>query len=144
MWLFTIHGLFSVVAAKRLGRVMIRARVRSHLLSLRRATGLQGPIHKTPKSDYAFRMSVSTENWARASRILAAESAAIDNFKACADEAAQRGELDWQTASAYHEAHAVMADALGAYGIKPRPIRRRRSVTGQFAGTVQYVHGREA
>jgi hypothetical protein len=93
MWVFTKYGFFSAVCA-RVGhseygnptdvqRIMIRARLRSHLDALKkRFPDLLGgcDIHKSESADYAFRVFVDKHVW---SQVLAklAEETAYDNFK---------------------------------------------------------------
>jgi len=93
MWVFTKYGFFSAVCA-RAGhgeygdptdpqRIMIRARLRSHLDALKkRFPELLGncDIHKSESADYAFRVFVNKRVW---SQVVAkmAEETAYDNFK---------------------------------------------------------------
>jgi hypothetical protein len=93
MWLFTKHGFFSVVCARqgdgRSGepidatRLMVRARVRSHLEALK----ARWPGHLSSceiltscEADYAFRIFVDKDVWSRVLSDLARETD-YDNFK---------------------------------------------------------------
>ena len=93
MWLFTRYGFFSAVSARQgdgrhgrpldLDRIMVRARMRSHLQRLQArfpASIGKLAITETPDTDYAFRLFVPKGVW---SEILAALGAEIDydNFK---------------------------------------------------------------
>ena len=93
MWLFTKHGFFSVVCARQgdgkhgrpidTTRLMVRARVRGHLETLRKRwpdhLGLCD-IRTSAGSDYAFRMFVDKHAWSRVISELALETD-YDNFK---------------------------------------------------------------
>lgn len=94
MWLFTKYGFFSAVCARegdgRHGRkvdpnrLMIRARVRSHLDALRQQfPSLLGncEVQASLGTDYAFRIFVDKPVWAQVTAKLA-EELDYDNFKA--------------------------------------------------------------
>jgi len=94
MWIFTKHGFFSAVCAKQgegepgqptdLNRIMVRARVRKHLESLKaRFPELLGgcEIREFAHSDYAFRIFVAKPVWTEVMAGLAEETV-YDNFKA--------------------------------------------------------------
>jgi len=94
MWVFTKYGFFSAVCA-RMGdgnhgqpvdpdRIMIRARVRSHLDAwLERFPDLLGgaEVQTVPRTDYAFRIFVTKQAWSGVLAALAQETD-YDNFKA--------------------------------------------------------------
>jgi hypothetical protein len=93
MWIFTRHGFFSAVCARqgngRHGqpvdpdRIMVRARLRSHLESLQaRFPVLLGDceIQESAGTDYAFRLFVPKPAWVRVLAGLAEETD-YDNFK---------------------------------------------------------------
>lgn len=66
MWLFTTHGMFSVVTDPRDTELLIvRARLRDHLVSLKDRFAVldQMPIHDTPDRDYAHRIFVPRRTW---------------------------------------------------------------------------------
>ena len=121
MWIFTIHGFFSVVAYAVEGgnnmpnpsrtrivdpsRVAVRARNPAHLESLQRAyPELNGKIRKTKRSDYCCRLIVTKEIWTSVAAKLAA-GINYDNFKAHCHEQA---ELDKQYIAALYEVWATM------------------------------------
>jgi hypothetical protein len=94
MWVFTKYGFFSAVCARKGSgtygqpvdpdRIMIRARLRSHLDALltRFPDVLGGnEIQTFPGSDYAFRIFVAKSDWSIALAALAEETD-YDNFKA--------------------------------------------------------------
>lgn len=94
MWIFTKYGFFSAVCAREgsgrhgqpvdLDRIMIRARLRSHLESLlkRFPEALGGSeIQTFPGTDYAFRIFVAKPVWSEVLAALAEETD-YDNFKA--------------------------------------------------------------
>lgn len=93
MWLFTKYGFFSIVCARQgdggyrqpvdRERLMVRARVRSHLIAIqKRFAELIGncEIKTFPNSDYAFRIFVEKSTW---SQVLTGlnEELNYDNFK---------------------------------------------------------------
>lgn len=93
MWLFTRYGFFSAVSARegdgRYGRpvdpdrIMVRARMRSHLERLQaRFPVLIGELSITESrdTDYAFRLFVPKVVWAEMLAALGAEIE-YDNFK---------------------------------------------------------------
>jgi len=118
MWLFTTYGFYSAVCARRgrgahgqpvdPDRLMIRARVREHLESLRqRFPDVLGgcEIRESAGSDYAFRFFVEKAVWAQ---ILAklAEETDYDNFK---DAVARHDGQAWdQYSLALHDVWSVM------------------------------------
>jgi len=93
MWLFTKYGFYSVVSARQGDggysqpvddeRMMVRARMRNHLESLReRFVELLGPseIQVSQGTDYAYRLFVPKSNWSQVVAELANETD-YDNFK---------------------------------------------------------------
>ena len=93
MWIFTKYGFFSAVCARqgngRYGqavdpsRVMVRARTRKHLESLKaRFPALIGDcdVREFPRSDYAYRLFVDKSTWSELLSLLADELD-YDNFK---------------------------------------------------------------
>ena len=93
MWAFTRYGFFSAVCARQgngkhgqpidPNRIMVRARVRAHLESLKMRFGdLLGPcgIEEHTGTDYAFRIFVAKPVWVQVLAALAEETA-YDNFK---------------------------------------------------------------
>lgn len=93
MWIFTKHGFFSAVCARRgdgshglpvdPARIMIRARLRSHLQALKDRFPVDladCQIVDFAGTDYAFRIFVKKEAWVRVLAGLAEETD-YDNFK---------------------------------------------------------------
>lgn len=93
MWIFTKYGFFSVVCARQGSgdsgqavdpdRMMVRARVRDHLESLKdRFPDQLGEceIHDSTNTDYAFRLFVDKTAWSQVLAELADETD-YDNFK---------------------------------------------------------------
>ena len=93
MWLFTKHGFYSAVCARKgdgshgqpidPNRIMVRARVRSHVEALKERFGdLLGDseIKEFSGTDYAFRIFVDKSVW---SQVLVGlnEEMDYDNFK---------------------------------------------------------------
>ena len=118
MWLFTKHGFFSVVCARQNNggygepidehRLMVRARVRSHLLSLQE----QFPdllanceIRQYPNTDYAFRLFVSKAAWSEVVKGLVQETD-YDNFKSAVAQHLGGAGKDYQ--EALHDTWGVM------------------------------------
>jgi len=94
MWLYTIHGFYSVVAVRPNPEgnaaqvpggnlIMVRARKRQHLMNLQnRFPGLLAPyrISETPTNDYKCRMVLPGALWIEIAKELAAEIT-YPNFK---------------------------------------------------------------
>jgi hypothetical protein len=93
MWIFTKHGFFSAVCARKgngkhgqpvdRDRIMVRARVRGHLEALKkRFAGLLGQcdVQQSADTDYAYRLFVQEYVWAQVLAGLAEETD-YDNFK---------------------------------------------------------------
>jgi len=93
MWVFTRHGFFSAVCARKGSgrhdqpvdphRIMVRARVRGHLEALKtRFPELlgQAEIQEFAGTDYAFRIFIGKAVWSHVLSGLAEETD-YDNFK---------------------------------------------------------------
>ena len=93
MWIFTKHGFFSAVCARKgdgkhgqpvdLDRIMVRARVRGHLEALKeRFPDLLGQceVQESAGTDYAYRYFVQKSSWMQVLAGLAEETD-YDNFK---------------------------------------------------------------
>ena len=114
MWIFTKHGFFSAVCARKgdgkhnepidLDRIMVRARVRGHLEALKKRFSdlLDGcEIQDSTSTDYAFRFFVKKTVWVQVVAELANETD-YDNFKSeVADHQGRSG------AAYEHSLHAV-------------------------------------
>jgi hypothetical protein len=120
MWIFTKHGFFSVVCARKgdgrhdqpidLGRFMIRARVRTHLEALKKLfPDLLGQceIHEFAGTDYAFRIFIDKPVWSQVLSGLA-EEIDYDNFK---DKVARhQGSAGAAYEHSLHEVWSVMRE----------------------------------
>jgi hypothetical protein len=124
MWIFSKHGFFSAVCAREGSgghgnpvdptRIMVRARVQSHLEALQsRFPELLGAseIKQFPGTDYAFRVFISKALWQSVLAALA-EEIDYDNFKS--EVARHRGALGSAYEPSLHEVWSVM------YGIQRR------------------------
>jgi hypothetical protein len=118
MWLFTRYGFFSVVCARQgsgdMGqavdpqRIMVRARLKAHLQSLReRFPDLLDAceIREFPGSDYAYRLFVEKSAWMQAVVELTSEMD-YDNFKS--EVARFQGRAGREYEKALHEVWEVM------------------------------------
>lgn len=88
MWLFTTHGMFSVVTDPRDTELLVvRARLRDHLTSLQERFGTLAslPIHDTPDRDYAHRIFVPRRTWRAVVGALVDDN--YGNFKSAAHAA---------------------------------------------------------
>ena len=117
MWLFTKHGFFSAVCARRgdgghgqpvdPGRIMVRARVRGHLEELKShfpaELGTCG-IAASPDADYPFRLFVGKPEWVRVVAGLAEETD-YDNFKS--EVARHQGHKGRDYEHALHDVWAI-------------------------------------
>lgn len=118
MWVFTKHGFFSAVCARQgsgkhgnpvdPNRIMVRARLRSHLEALKKRFPDQlGPyeIQEFAGSDYAVRIFVAKSVW---SQVLAglAEETDYDNFKS--EVARHQGRAGAAYGHSLHEVWSVM------------------------------------
>lgn len=103
MWLFTIHGFYSIVQKEQ--DFHIRSRSKQDLVNLKKLTGIKKPVAKSyPGSDYPWRLIVS-----RVEKDLAVVALGTDieygNFKsAVAATSDQAGKLH-----AYHQVWHAMA-----------------------------------
>lgn len=110
MWLFTQHGMVSIVRHRDEPELLlVRARRRDHLEALLVIAGLDEltrDIFRQKWADYEFRLLLPDS---QLKRILAAQVVDIDydNFKARCDRIADRG-----YASALHQVWHVMYEAL--------------------------------
>jgi hypothetical protein len=118
MWIFTKHGFFSAVCARqgdgRHGRpidpdrIMVRARVRSHLEALKkRFPNILGEcgIRESAGTDYAFRLFVQKSAWMEVLAGLAEETD-YDNFKS--EVARHQGRAGAAYAHSLHEVWSVI------------------------------------
>ena len=118
MWIFTKHGFFSAVCARQgsgehgnpvdPNRIMVRARLRSHLEALKKRFPDQlGPceIQEFAGSDYAVRIFVAKSVW---SQVLAglAEETDYDNFKS--EVARHQGRAGAAYEHSLHDVWSVM------------------------------------
>jgi hypothetical protein len=87
MWLFTVHGFYSVDAAADDGgpaKVMVRARCKGHLDNLRkRWPHLPAPV-ATPDGDYSHRIIIPLVVWEHLALALAVDPENYRNFKTAA------------------------------------------------------------
>jgi hypothetical protein len=118
MWIFTKHGFFSAVCARQgdgnhgnpvdPDRIMVRARVRSHLEALRQrfADHLgKSAIQETARTDYTYRLFVQKPAWIQVVAGLAEETD-YDNFKS--GVAHHQGGAGAAYESSLHEVWSVM------------------------------------
>jgi hypothetical protein len=118
MWIFTKHGFFSAVCARQgdgkpgqlvdLDRIMVRARVRSHLEALKNHFPVllgECEIQETAGNEYAFRLFVQKSAW---TQVLAglAEETDYDNFKS--EVAQHQGRAGAAYENSLHEVWSVM------------------------------------
>lgn len=107
MWVASLAGFFSVVAADRDGFVQVRARRQMDLERLMALVGVRRyrrKIIRTPKADYLYRVVVRTGTWIRWSATLAESAARYTNFK----DAVKATDPD--RAAIYSRAWAVFRD----------------------------------
>lgn len=118
MWVFTKHGFFSAVCAGQgIGkqgqpvdpdRIMVRARVRSHLDALKkRFPDMLGEceIQRSDKTDYAFRIFVAKTVWAQV-LVGLAEETDYGNFKS--EVASHQGKAGAAYERSLHHVWSVM------------------------------------
>jgi hypothetical protein len=118
MWLFTKHGYFSAVCARKGSgnfgqpvdpdRIMVRARVRAHLETLKkRFPDLLGAcdIHESAGTGYAYRLFVQKPTWVQVLAGLA-EEIDYDNFKS--EVARHQGRAGADYEHSLHEVWSVM------------------------------------
>lgn len=109
MWLATKYGFFSVVQKQapddgEPAVYHVRARVRTDLENLLKATGLTQEIQEWPKADYRYRIIAGQQEVFEIMSHLA-ESLDYDNFKSMiAETKDQRHKLH-----AYHDVWSIMA-----------------------------------
>jgi hypothetical protein len=118
MWIFTKHGFFSAVCARKGNgkhgqpvdpdRIMVRARVREHLDALKkRFPDLLGQceIQGSAGTDYAYRLFVPKSAWVQVVAGLAEETD-YDNFKS--EVARHQGRAGAAYERSLHEVWSVM------------------------------------
>jgi len=118
MWIFTKHGFFSAVSARKgtgkrdepvdPDRIIVRARVRDHLEALKKrfATILSKcDIKEFAGSDYAYRLFVTRSAWEQVVAGLVQETD-YDNFKA--EVARHQGTAGSAYEHSLHEVWSVM------------------------------------
>jgi len=118
MWLFTQHGFYSAVCARQGDgkknqpvdpeRMMVRARVREHLVNLvERFPGelRNCEILNSAGTDYAYRIFVAKAAWSAVAAKLADETD-YDNFKAAVGR--QQGSAGSAYLHALHDVWEVM------------------------------------
>jgi hypothetical protein len=112
MWLFTRYGFFSVGCAQdKNGQpdpnlLMIRARLKRHLIALKKAFKelKPSPIREDLGTDYRHRMLVPKPVWIRVLSQMAEEQE-WSNFK---NEVKQTQPVDWPYLEALHQVWDVM------------------------------------
>jgi hypothetical protein len=120
MWLMTKYGFYSIVQ-KQPGEYHVRSRERKDIENLvTRLPLAQFQIIESERSDYAFRIIVKKEDVLAILKFLGG-IIDYDNFKDKIDETPD------QKHKPYHEIWGILADALGAYGRKPRGLKRSKS-----------------
>jgi len=129
MWVFTTDGFYSTVQHKDdPSLVMVRARKEEDLGNLRRAlapTHLPLSIQHTPKGDYAYRMVMPRQMWARY-LLTAVMELDYGNFKTAV---ALRQGLD--RADTYHDVWSVMwGFQESSRDVVPDDTRGREAVGG--------------
>jgi hypothetical protein len=118
MWIFTKHGFFSAVCARQGNgghgqpvdpdRIMVRARLRSHLEALKcRFPALIGSteIQESTATDYAFRLFIPKSSWSQILAALADETD-YDNFKS--EVARHQGRAGVAYEHSLHEVWSMM------------------------------------
>jgi hypothetical protein len=117
MWLMTKYGFYSIVQ-KQPGEYHVRSRDRKDIENLMTRLPLdQVQIIESKSSDYAFRIIVKKEDVESILKFLG-ETIDYDNFKDKIDQTPD------QNHKPYHEVWGILADALGAYGRKPKGLKR--------------------
>lgn len=91
MWIFLPFGFFSVVGHRDIdGALMVRARVRDHLVRLSafaRRHGVEialSQVIETPNADYRWRVILTGEDFERVMVAALHATAGVDNFKRAA------------------------------------------------------------
>lgn len=118
MWIFTKYGFYSAVCARQgdgrqhqpvdPDRIMVRARVESHLTALQARFPqwlADCPIQSTHSTDYAHRLFVPKAAWAQVLSALATETD-YDNFKS--EVATHQGKSGADYEQALHRVWSVM------------------------------------
>jgi hypothetical protein len=118
MWIFTKHGFFSAVCARQgngkhgqpvdLERIMVRARVRSHLEALKKRFHdllKECEIQESFGTDYAYRLFVQKSAWMQVLAGLAEETD-YDNFKS--EVAHHQGKAGAAYEHSLHDVWSVM------------------------------------
>ncbi len=118
MWIFSKHGFFSAVCARQgdgkhgrpvdPDRIMVRARVRGHLESLKKRFPdhlTECDIQESAGTDYAYRLFVAKSAWAQVLAGLAEETD-YDNFKS--EVARHQGKAGAAYVHSLHEVWSVM------------------------------------
>lgn len=118
MWIFTKHGFFSAVCARQgdgkhgqpvdLDRIMVRARIRDHLVALKKRFPdliAECEIQEFVGTDYAFRIFVDKPAW---SQVLVGlnDDTDYDNFKSAV--ARHQGRAGAAYEHSLHEVWSVM------------------------------------
>ena len=120
MWLMTKYGFYSIVQ-KQPGEYHVRSRERNDIENLMDQVPLaQVQVIESKHSDYAFRIIVKKEDVLAILKFLG-ETIDYDNFKDKIDETPD------QKHKPYYEIWDILADALEAYGRKPRGLKRSKS-----------------
>lgn len=154
MWIFTKHGFFSAVCARKGNgkhgqpvdpdRIMVRGRLRSHLKALKEHFPDQlgeCNIQETAGTDYAFRLFVPKTAWVQVLAGLAEETD-YDNFKS--EVANHQGEAGAAYEHSLHDVWSVMHKLQQAGGLLPitakqidalLPFLGRFEAAGFSAGT---------
>lgn len=118
MWIFTRHGFFSAVCARAgdgrrgqpvdPGRIMVRARLRAHLESLKaRFPDLLGEcqIEESAGTDYKYRIFLAKSIWTAVLQELGEETN-YDNFKSAVARHQGRDGIDYE--DSLHDVWSVM------------------------------------
>jgi hypothetical protein len=113
MWIFSIHGFYSIASASKPGgsldreRVMVRARCKDHLRNLQKrfATLAGVEIATMPHRDYRYRLIVPKNVWVKVVSELAEEQE-WSNFKN--QVAKHQGKAGAPYARALHEVWEIM------------------------------------
>jgi hypothetical protein len=129
MWIFTKHGFFSAVCARKGNgkhgqpvdpdRIMVRGRLRSHLKALKEHFPDQlgeCNIQETSGTDYAFRLFVPKTAWVQVLAGLAEETD-YDNFKS--KVANHQGEAGAAYDHSLHDVWSVMHKLQETEGLLP-------------------------
>ncbi len=110
MWIFSRVGFFSVVEDRedpRRRTILVRARVRAHLVAALALVPDDLTIHATPARDYAFRAKLTRPQWRRLAARLA-DGVTYSNFKG--ELATSRALPEYQEAA--HRVWELLLNAL--------------------------------